>query len=402
MTKRRDLRLLAGAVFLSATGDFVALITLALAVHELTGDGFAVSAFFATTMVPVVVLAPLAGRIADRVEPVRVMALASLAQAAVAGALAFTSADLAAVLALSALLSAGSAISQPAEFALVPRLARDDDLPRANGLLESARYAGFAAGPLLAAAIAAAGGVQLAMLVNAATFLAIAAAAALIRTRRGTRHAHDDARGREGVALLWRDAVLRPTLLAAVGALLFISASITAEVFYLKDVLGASDAAYGVLMATWTAGMVAGAIGLAGRVPREALAVAALVALGVQGAGMASQTLWTVLPVAFAGYVVGGVAHGVKNTLLRTLIQRRVPERAHGSAYAAYNAARNSAEIVALSAGGALVAAVGPRTALLVAGLGPVVAALAGLAAVTRRRRGPVLTTPLPIGGGAT
>ncbi|HYN52942.1 MAG TPA: hypothetical protein VES62_18625, partial [Thermoleophilaceae bacterium] len=53
----RDLRLLAGAVFLSATGDFVALITLALTVHELTGSGLAVSALFATTLVPVLALA---------------------------------------------------------------------------------------------------------------------------------------------------------------------------------------------------------------------------------------------------------------------------------------------------------------------------------------------------------
>jgi hypothetical protein len=32
-----DLRLLAGAVFLSAAGDLLALVTLALLVHDLTG-----------------------------------------------------------------------------------------------------------------------------------------------------------------------------------------------------------------------------------------------------------------------------------------------------------------------------------------------------------------------------
>lgn len=76
----RDLRLLAGAVFLSATGDFVALITLALTVHELTGSGLAVSALFATTLVPVLALAGVAGTVVDRFESVRVLALASLAR----------------------------------------------------------------------------------------------------------------------------------------------------------------------------------------------------------------------------------------------------------------------------------------------------------------------------------
>ena len=115
----RDLRLLAGAVFLSAAGDLLALIVLALQVHELTGSGLAVSALFATTLVPMVALAPLAGLVADRFESVRVLVAASLAQALVAAALAF-SGDLAAILALSALLTAGNAFGQPAEFTLDP------------------------------------------------------------------------------------------------------------------------------------------------------------------------------------------------------------------------------------------------------------------------------------------
>ena len=82
----RDLRLLAGAVFLSAAGDLLALIVLALQVHELTGSGLAVSALFATTLVPMVALAPLAGLVADRFESVRVLVAASLAQALVAAA----------------------------------------------------------------------------------------------------------------------------------------------------------------------------------------------------------------------------------------------------------------------------------------------------------------------------
>ena len=123
MRLSRDLRLLAGAVLLSSAGDLLALIVLALQVHELTGSGLAVSALFATTLVPMVALAPLAGLVADRFESVRVLVVASLAQAGIAIALAFTG-DLAAILALSALLTAGNAFAQPAEFALVPAVRR--------------------------------------------------------------------------------------------------------------------------------------------------------------------------------------------------------------------------------------------------------------------------------------
>jgi MFS family permease len=162
-----DLRLLTCAVFLSAAGDLLALVTLALLVHDLTGDGVAVSALFAATMLPVVALAPVAGQLAGRVETVRLLAVSSLLAAGVALALAFA-AGVPAILGLTALLTAIGAVAQPAEFSLVPQVAARDGLARANGLLEAARYAGFAVGPALAGVIVAFGGERLALLVNAA------------------------------------------------------------------------------------------------------------------------------------------------------------------------------------------------------------------------------------------
>jgi MFS family permease len=373
-----DLRLLAGAVFLSAAGDLLALVTLALFVHELTGDPLAVSALFAATMVPVVAVAPAAGRLVDRIETVRLLALSSLLAAGVAVALAFAG-DLAAILTLTALLAAAGAVGQPAEFALVPHVAAPGGLSRANGVLEAARYAGFAVGPTVAGVLVSFGGERLALLVNAASFLAIAAAAALMRARRPPVEPPTPDRARDGAAHLWRDPVLRVTLPVNVAALLFISASITIEVFYVKDVLEAGDTAYAAVVGVWMAAMVAGATGLAARVPVRRAPTVALLALAVQGAGMAAQTAWAILPAAIAGYAVGGLGHGVKNTLLRVAIQQRVPGPVHGRAYAAYNAARNAAELVALTAGGLLVAAIGPRPALLIAGLGPVLLAAVGL-----------------------
>jgi MFS family permease len=382
----RDLRLLAAAVFLSALGDFVALIALVLRVHDLTGSGFAVAALFATTMVPIVALAPLAGLLADRVESVRLLVIASLAQAAVAAALALTG-SLPAILCLSLLLAAGAAVSQPAEFALVPAVAGRAGLTRANGLMETARYAGFTAGPLVGGALTAGGGTRLALLVNAASFLAIAAAAALMRARRRPeRRAGTADRARDGFAFLWSEPTLRVLVAAAVAALVLISASMTAEVFYVVDVIGAGDAGFAFVIACWTIGMVAGANGLARRLDGPGKATAALLALAAQGAGMALGASWAVLPVAMAGYFAGGLGHGVKNVLIRTVIAERTPEDLHGRAFAAYNGLRNTAELGALGLGGVMVATIGAQAALVIAGLGPVVAGLAGVAMLRRPR----------------
>lgn len=388
---RRDLWLLAGAVGLSAMGDWLALVALALHVHDLTGSALAVSALFATTTLPGVALAPLWGRIADRVESVRLLALASVAQAVVAVGLAFTT-SLLPILLLAVLLAAGACVSQPAEFALVPAIAGDDDgLARANGLVESARSAGLALGPLLAAVAVAAGGTRLALLLDAASFLAIVAAAILIRARRHPAPAaHDAGSGRrvspDGARQLWRDDVLRPVVIGATTALLFIAAVMTIGVIYAKDVLRVGDAGYGLLVAAWMIGMVAGGA-CAGRVAASVTAVGTLAALAIQGAGIALAAVWIVLPFGLLAFFAGGAGHGLKNALLRTLIQRRVPAASHGSAWAAYNAGRNTAELLALAGSGLLIAAVGPRLALLVAGAVPVLIALVALQRVAAAQR---------------
>ena len=165
----RDLRLLAAATALSAAGDMLLVVVLALRVHELTGSGFAVAALFGALMVPVVLLAPLAGRLVDRVETRRLLLLVSLAQAAVAGGLVFAD-GLAPILALTALLGAGAAVAGPAEAALVPAAVPATGLARANGWVETARYAGFTAGPLLAGVLTAAGGTELGLAANAVSF----------------------------------------------------------------------------------------------------------------------------------------------------------------------------------------------------------------------------------------
>jgi MFS family permease len=385
MSAPRDLRLLAGAVFLSALGDFVALIALVLRVHELTGSGFAVAALFATTMVPVVALAPVAGLLADRVESVRLLAGVSLLQAAVAAALAF-SGSLPAILVLSLVLGAGAAISQPAEFALVPAVAGRSGLTRANGIMETARYAGFTAGPLLGGVLTAGGGSRLALLVNAASFVAIAIGALLMRARRRPEAREGTAdRARDGFAFLWGDRTLRVLVTAAVSALVLISASMTAEVFYVVDVIGAGDAGFAFVIACWTIGMVAGATGLAHRLGGSGKATTALLALAAQGAGMALGASWAALPVAMAGFFAGGLGHGVKNVLIRTVIGERTPKQLHGRAFAAYNGLRNTAELGALALGGVMVATIGAQAALVLAGLGPVVAGLAGVALLQRR-----------------
>ena len=384
----RDVRLIVAAVGVSAFGDMLLWLPLALHLQAMTGSPVAVSAMFLALFGPVALLGGVAGRLADRFENRRLLLIVSAAQAVAVGTMALVTGSLAAILALTAVVGVGAAIAQPAEFSLVPVAAGGRRLSEVNGIVESARYAGMTIGPLAGGALAAAGRVELALLLDAATFAAVALSAALLHARRKPeRVAGDSGRAREGFAVLAADPVLRVTLSTAVGALVFFSMSITAEIFYVKDVLGASDAAFGVLGTCWFGGMVFGAVALARRVPAGALAVAALAAIAVQGLGIAGAAAGGLLSVAFAGFTLGGVAHGVKNVLLRTLIHERVPESLRGRGFALYNAARNGAELAALALGGVLVGAIGSQTALLLSGAIPLAIGLAALLFITTPTR---------------
>jgi MFS family permease len=403
----RDLRLLAGAAGLSALGDFMAVFPLIMHVQQSTGSAFAVSALVFALWGPVVLAAGLAGAIVDRFENRALLIVVSFAQAAVVAGMVAGADELWAVLPLMALLGFGVAVSQPAEFALVPAAAERSgdeasgrgsggDVGRANGLMETARSLGFTAGPLVGGALGAAGLLRLALAINALSFVVVGVTALIVRARRRPTAHHDDtplpragassllrSRAFDGFAFLLRERDLALALGGAVAALAVFSISVTAEPFFITEVLHGGPLAYGVLLTSWTLGMAAGSGALAHRVPRRSLAAAALVAVVLQGLGIAGAALSPLLWMALIGFVFGGVAHGVKNVLLRTLIHERVPDALRGRAFAAYNGARNGAELGALALGGLAVAAFGARTALLVAGVGPALIGLACLFLLT-------------------
>jgi len=391
-TRNRDLHLLCAAVGLSALGDWLALVALALHIEAEIGSSFALAALFFALWSPAVLLAGPAGLLADRVES-RALLMAG-AFAAVAACAGLAVADgLLAILPLALLLGCAHAVVAPAEFALLPAVAGSDRVAAANGRMETARYIGYAAGPLLGGVIAAGLGTSAAMLVDAATFLALAGAAVALHARRRPAAATPHERARDGIAFLARDPTLALVMTIAFVSLLFMTTSWTAEPSFTLEVLEIGATGYGAILTVWTLGMVAGAVGIAGRVPAACCAGAALVAVAVQGAGLGLPALWLVLPCVLLATAIGGIGHGVKNVLVRTLIHERVPERLRGRAYAAYNGVRNGAELVALTLGGVLVAEAGPRWTLLLAGVVPVAAAAAGLA---WQRRVFVAGVPVP------
>ena len=387
--RERDLRVVAGAICLSALGDWIALVAMGLRANEMAGgamgNGLAIAGIFICLWAPVVLLSGHVGLLVDRVETRGLLVAVSAAQAGVAMALAFVG-SLWALFALAALLGSGIAIAQAAEFALVPAVAGARSLQAANGTVETARALGIAAGPLCGSLLVAVGGTAAAMLVDAVSFVVVGAAALSLAVRRRPDRADHSGRrrARDGIGFLFADRLVALMVVVVFVSLLFMSASIPADLVYVQDVLGVENLGFGIVLSAWTVGMLVGSNVLARRVSLGGLAAAAMVGVTVQGLGKFLTPFWLVFGFMVVMYVVGGVGHGLKNVTSRTLIHTRVAPERHGRAFAAWNGVRNAAELGALAVGGVLVGALGARETLWLAGGFSALAGAVGLAVLAR------------------
>ena len=377
----RDFRLLTLSTGLSSLGDELALIALTIKVAELTESGWDVAALLLCGLLPLVIFAPAAGVIVDNFETKRSLAIATAIQAAVAVGLAFSS-ELPMILMLSFLLGTALAVETPAIYTLVPRVVGDEHATEANGYLEGARYTGMIAGPVLAGSLAAGAGTRAALLVDAGTFVVIAGAALLLRARPVAQEGtSEESAAREGFRVIRGDRVL-VVAFAVIGAvILFAAMDNVAEVFFATETLDAGAWGYGVLASAWLVGMVGGATLIARRLADGRLLWSMALAAVVNGAAVFAAAAFGSFPLAVALFTVGGLANGVETVAMRSLIVHRVADRFRGRAFASYGALVNGMQIGATAAAGALVAGLGPRTALLVGGAGTAFTGLAGMVA---------------------
>jgi len=381
----RDFRLILAAFALSSVGDLLAMMALTLRVHDTTHSGMAVAALMVAGMVPLVLLAPLAGLVVDRFETVKVLVGAAAFQAAVAVGLAFAN-GLPAIVVLVFALGAGWALEGPAIFALLPRVTGEGRMTEGNAYLETARSAGAALGPLLGGGLVAGLGTKIALLGDAGTFVVLAAAALALKVRRppesgGSHRVGEPAReqAREGMRFILRHRLLLLVAVVVSAMVLFAAIQNVAEVFFVKDVMHGGDAGYGGLMGTWMVGMLIGNTLIAGRITTSKLARAVLVAPVIGGLVIVVLAWLPSMPLAVVIFIIGGAANGVENVAGRSMIHHTTPDRLRGRVFSATFGLINAASLAAMGLGGVLVALVGPRSSMLLSGVGATAVAIAGL-----------------------
>ncbi|WP_328422593.1 MFS transporter [Micromonospora sp. NBC_00389] len=390
-----DVWLAATARGTTICGDFLAATALALALQGAGAGGLAVSGLLLAATLPLVVLAPLAGRLADRVDSRTLLVTVGLAQAAICVLLALADHPVL-VVGLVTLLACGLAVTQPCLAALLPAMVRPDDLPRASAISQTAVSLGALGGPVLAGLLVGQFGTRVPLLLDAATYLALVVAGLLLRTRRGGRRIAATPANPRVAALGWR---LRrdPLMLVMVVSTAVVIAAIgginVVEVFFIRETLNGSPTTYGLVSAAWMAGMLPGgwlAARLANRLTDDAALVRGVLATL---AGCSLMVLFgAMVPAAsllVPLWLVAGAANGGENVFANLLTARRVPEAMRARAYASYGAAVQGGSMVGFLIGGALLTAVPPRPLIAAAGLAGLLVVLVFVPVVARAVRRP-------------
>jgi MFS family permease len=389
-------RSLAGAYFTNELGNWLGEIALAIVVFELTDSPIATAGLFvAMQFVPALTTPLLVARI-DAWSHRRALATLYAAEAAAFCALALLATDetflLAGVLAIAAidgtLATAARARSRAAAGSILEPAGL---LREGNGILNFGFTAGAAAGPALAGVIVATAGAQVALLADAASFLAVAVLLATTEVlSRGAADEEDQrvawtTRLRLGFDYVRERPILRRLLAAESIAFVFFALVLPIEVAFAKETLDAGDLGYGLMLAAWGCGMVVGSVLFSAlrQASLAALLIGGTAAIGIAYLGTA---LAPTLLVACIASAVGGAGNGVQWVAVVTAIQEFTAEAYQARVIGLLESLASGLSGIGFLLGGAIAALASPRASFAVAGLG-VIVVLAVAVAILRGSR---------------
>jgi predicted MFS family arabinose efflux permease len=245
----------------SALGDWMVTFAFIAIVYQQSGSPTAVGGILALRLLPAALGGPLAARAASRWDRRRTMVSMDLLRVGMVTIVPLIR-GLWWIYLWAFLIEVASLVFLPARDASIPDLVSEDDLPLANGLVLASSYGTIPIGAALFAIVAALPGHslfdrQLASVfwIDAASFLLSASfLARLTSLGRGAAAAVDDAqpnvRFRDAFSIPLVRAVMPATVAVAVG----LGALFSLGIVFVRDVLNASDAEFGVLVALFGVG----------------------------------------------------------------------------------------------------------------------------------------------------
>lgn len=376
-----NFRLLFLATLGSSLGTLLATVALVVDVKDRTNSGPWISALMIVEFLPAVAVGLFLGPLLDRLSRRGLMIVSDVVRAAVFCTLPFAH-TAGQIVALAGIAGVATGFFRPAVYAGLPNLVDEQELGRANSLIQTSENVSWTVAPIIGGALVAASNPDVAYWVNAASF---AFSALLLLRIPGTKlqGALAVSRGhfrdlKDGFAHVVRTRSLLTVLIVWTIALGAVAAAQTAQVFLAKDAFNAGDFGYGLIFGCVGLGLAIGSFGAGTWVEKYSVGKVYAGSILVQafgiGAGAVSPNVWVALPC----FVLAGIGNGAAVVCNSLLVQRGAPDALRGRVFTVIMSVNYLVYGIGFVVAGPLTDSVGPRWVF--AGVG-VALALASLVA---------------------
>jgi MFS family permease len=359
---------------MSASGTWFQNLAASIFVYQLTHSALLLGVLNACQFGPVLLLTPWTGRLADAYDRRRLLIATQTVAVAVSALLAaLVWAGVATtwvMIGFAAALGTITAVSSPAQMALVGSLVPRDSLTQAVALNSMTFNVARAAGPALAAAVIAIFGIAPAIAINSLSYLALALALLVItpspvpKVRRSSF--------RDSIAMLRVDPRLAGYL-AIVMAVGMTSDPVNTESPAIAHVFGYPPVWAGAVVGCFGLGAVLAAATTSGRLGRSDRQLAA--SLLLFGSGMLLMAISPWFPLALAFVLGAGFGYLSANATATARLQLGVAEEQRGRIMALWSVAFLGTRPFASIVDGVIAGWAGVRVATAVLALPVLVAA---------------------------
>ncbi len=373
----RNLQLYFGGQIVSMVGTWMQQMALSWLVYRITGSAFMLGVVVFASQAPSLVLTPIAGIVADRVNRhnlVIVTQVLLMVQAAALALMVFSGHDdLWALVGLSTVLGIISAFDMPArQTFLLDMLDSKDELPGAIGINSSIMTTTRMVGPTIAGLFVSWAGEGMCFLVNALSYLAVISALMFVRPRQNliaVKTAHPFEQLRDGFAYAFGSPGICDliVLLALIG--LFGMPFAVLMPAFARDVFHGDSSTLGLLTAASGIGSLVGTICLTSWIARHDLGRWVIVGCGLFGAGLIAFGLSQSLLPALALLIVIGFGSMILMAGTNTLLQTLVDEDKRGRVMSIFVMAFMGLTPFGGIAAGAIAGIIGPGATVIASGL---------------------------------
>lgn len=379
LVRNRNFMKLFWGQLVSSMGDWLTTLALMSLVWRITGSSLAVGGMVAFRVVPALLSGPIAAHVTDRVDRRKLMIGCDISRGVIVLAAPFMT-RVWAVYVLLFFLEGTSIIWLAARDASIPNLVDDEQLTMANSLSMATTYGVIPLAAILFTFITVpspltrlfiSGGffagnpTAFAFFIDSLTFFI--SATFFYRMHLLSPKDHLDMeevpKFGESLTFAWRHPFTRSLMLGVAVGCMGGGSLYAVGIGYVKEVLGArSDAAFGLLMALFGLGMIAGVAALQLLVKREEkpwMLRMALIALGGIMVGMSFVHV-AVMAFLLAGFF--GAAFGILFVVAVTMMQEHVDDADRGKAFAAFHAVSRIFLVVGAGLAGAIAGLFGVKT----------------------------------------